>query len=167
MHNLMKENGFTMFHTENYDVKASVAEVNIHIQKHRLWRYMDGKKTKRWVDALQPLTKSRNSIVFPGHGLRPIDVNEMNAGLVFRKLYPRLARGLRRYPLKHKYEVGQKVKLSVLRNPLVHAFYGTYTQETYIIHSKLNTDPVTYRVTNEEGDVMRGTVYEAELLPVY
>ena len=167
MRQLMKENGVTTFHTENYDVKASVAEVNICILKHRLWRYMNGKKTKRWVDALEDITKSRNSAVFPGHGFKPIDVNEMNAGIVFRRLYPRLARGLRRFPLKHKYKVGQKVKLSVLRNPLIHSFYGTYTQESYIVHSQLNTDPVTYRVTNEEGDVMRGTVYEDELLPVY
>lgn len=167
MRELMKDNGVTMFHTENYDVKASVAEVNIRILKHRLWRYMDGKNTKRWVDVLQQITKSRNETVFPGHGFRPIDVNELNAGEAFRKLYPKLARGLRRFPLKHKYDIGQRVKLSVLRNPLVHSFYGTYTQETYIISSRLNTDPVTYRVSNEEGDNMRGTVYEDELLPIH
>ena len=167
MRDLMAKNAVTMFHTENYDVKASVAEVNIRILKHRLWRYMDGMKTKRWVDALESITNSRNQTIFPGHGYRPVDVNELNAGVVFRRLYPKLSRGLRRFPLKHKYDIGQKVKLSVLRNPLVHAFYGTYTRETYVIHSQLNTDPVTYRVTNEEGDIMRGTIYESELLPVY
>ena len=128
---------------------------------------MDGKNTKRWVDALEAITKSRNSTVFPGHKYRPVDVNEMNAGKVFRRLYPKLSQGLRRFPLKHKYDVGQKVKLSVLRNPLVHSFYGTYTKETYVIRSRLNTDPVTYRVSNEEGAAMRGTVYEDELLPIY
>ena len=144
-----------------------MAEVNIRIMKHRLWRYMEGNNTKRWLDALQPLTKSRNEAVFKGHGYRPIDVTPINAGRVFRRLYPKLSRGLRRFPLKHKYDIGQKVKLSVLRNPLVHAFYGTYTDETYVIYSRLNTDPVTYRVTNVDGDVMRGTIYEDELLAVY
>ena len=83
MRDLMSKHGITIFHTEQYDVKASVAEVNIRILKHRLWRYMDSNNTKRWLDTLQPITESRNRTKFSGHKFRPIDVNEYNSGPYF------------------------------------------------------------------------------------
>ena len=86
MKKVMQENGVVLFHTEQYDVKSSLAEVNIRILKHRLWRYMDEHGTKRWLDILEPMTRSRNNSVFPKHGLKPVDVNEYNAGEVFRSL---------------------------------------------------------------------------------
>ena len=164
---LMEEQGIVLFSSEQYDVKASIAEVNIRILKHRLWRYMDSNNTKKWSDVLQQITSSRNRSVFSGHGFRPVDVNEYNAGQVFRRLYPELSKGKRRYPLKFKYKIGQKVKLSILRSPLIHSFYKTYTDELFIIHSRLSTDPITYHVKNMSNDVMRGSVYEDEILPIY
>ena len=116
----MKARGVIHFASEQ---KAYVAEAFIKKMKYRLYRYLEANRTRNWSRALADLTHGMNESVFAGHGFKPSQVNEKNEGEVFRKLFPMLARGLRRYPLRWRYSVGQRVKIAIDRSKLWHSFY--------------------------------------------
>ena len=88
------------------------------------------------------------------------------AGKVFKRLWPDVYYGQRRFPFRYKYELGDKVRISLKRNPLKHSFSGTFSEEIFVIIDRHPRDPVVYRLADSENYPVRGLFTEAELSKV-
>ncbi|WP_141202216.1 hypothetical protein [Oceanimonas doudoroffii] len=65
-----------------------MAEVNIRKMKRVIYRMITQMGSEKYVDKLPEIECAHNHRIHPKTGFRPIDINEENTPLVFRKLYP-------------------------------------------------------------------------------
>ena len=66
---------------------------------------------------------------------------------------------------KHKYQIGDKVRIASYRNVFRKSYQDTtFTRELFEIVDTLQTNPPTYKLKDlKEGELIEGTFYEEEL----
>ncbi len=62
-----------------------------------------------------------------------------------------------------KYKVGDIVRISKVRGPFTKGYEQNYTEEFFTISACIPRDPPVYRLSDYDGDVIDGGVYEEEL----
>lgn len=88
------------------------------------------------------------------------------AGVVFKRLWPEIYYGTRRFPLHYVFEIGDKCRITLNRQPLKHSFYGLYSEEIFTVIERFPRDPVVYRLADAEGHPVRGLFTRNELTKV-
>ena len=73
---------------------------------------------------------------------------------------------LRSIPRKHNFNVNNKVRLSAYRYAFKRGFHKNYTEQIFTIIDRLNTNPPTYHIKDEDGNLIEGAFYEKELVKV-
>ena len=70
---------------------------------------------------------------------------------------------------KHKYQIGDKVRIASYRNVFRKSYQDTtFTRELFEIVDTLQTNPPTYKLKDlKEGELIEGTFYEEELQRVH
>ena len=92
--------------------------------------------------------------------MMPVDVNWSNAG-VWKTLY-----GEKPKPIKYKFNLGDKVKLSKHKRIFEKDYLTSWTKETFTIAQRLPGDLPVYCLKEADGDFTQGTFYEQELQKV-
>ena len=102
--------------------KASIVERAIRTIKSRLERIFFKQKTNRWINVLNDVIQNYNLTPHSAHGLPPLEVNDENKDIVFKRMFPfktvrivcRLREGDRVRKIKEKtiFEKGYKIKWS-------------------------------------------------------
>src|SRR5438477_5436817 len=65
---------------------------------------------------------------------------------------------------KPKYKVGDFVRIYKYKNLFEKGYIGRWTKEVFQISRILNTNPVTYNIMDEDGEIIKRGFYEFELL---
>ena len=65
---------------------------------------------------------------------------------------------------KPKYKIGDFVRIYKYKNLFEKGYIGRWTKEVFKIVEVLPTNPVTYIIMDEDGEVIKGGFYEQELL---
>ena len=153
--------------------------------KKRMTKYLDNKKSPRYIDILDDLVKGYNETYHSSIGMTPNEVtkeNELEVSynhMIMRK--KRLGTGKRKInkipqeqaddvlPPSTKnqdfsFEIGTHVRLSLRPERIVSEYKHRWTQEIFTISSrwKRNGIPV-YKVKDETGEVLYGSFYTQEL----
>ncbi len=138
----------------------------MHIRelKRKLYKYMSGNETKRYIDVLGNLVNSLNVRYRCKIGTRPVDVSEDNSGKVLKRRYPQLFAGSRRYPLKYKFKLNDAVRISLHKEKLRHGYLPNFSEELYRVIKLVPYDPVRYKLASMENEVIEGLFYEEELI---
>jgi hypothetical protein len=147
---------------QNYDVKASIAERMIKTVKHRLYRYFTEKKTLRWLEAIPKITKGINNTVNRNLGMRPIDVNFLNAQKVRQRLYGTAYAPMGKPTLKE----GDVVRVVQPSNAFKKGYLPNFSQSTYNIKQVKRRNPPVYKIEYPEGSrttEVEGNWYKEEL----
>jgi len=144
--------------SENEDIKAPVVERFNRTLKQKMYRYFTAKRTRRYVDVLPDLVHSYNSTRHRSIGMAPMEVTADNEGVVRERLYPPKPKTLR-----WKYDVGDKVCISMQRRPFKKGYVGNWSEELLVVGTRLPTSPVTYKLKDLAGDDIKGTIYTDEL----
>ena len=74
----LKQRHIDHFHTQNFDMKASIAERFIHMLKKRLRRYFTYTNSRRYVEVLPALVEIYNNTHHRSIGRAPNSVNAEN-----------------------------------------------------------------------------------------
>jgi hypothetical protein len=90
--------------------------------------------------------------------MTPAEVTSENEELVRQRLYP-----LKPKTFKYRYNVGDRVRISMHRRPFQKSYLGLWSEEIFVIKSRLPTVPVTYQLNDLAGDDIKGKFYELEL----
>ena len=90
-----------------------------------------------------------------------VEVNADNENEVRARLYPPKPKSY-----KWKYDVGDRVRITMQRRPFHKGYLGEWSQEIFEIASRLPTTPVTYELRDLVGEAIKGRFYEPEIQKV-
>ena len=145
--------------------KANYVERLIRTLKARMFRYFTSKQTYRYVDVLQDLVKSYNHTFHRTIKTSPAEVNDDNEDVLWRRQYVIPLSG--KPPPKvgtFKLEVGDRVRISHLRQPFSRDYKQRWTGEVFVIGSRRMRDGLpVYSLKDWYDEPITGTFYEEEL----
>jgi hypothetical protein len=154
----LRKNRIIFYTSENDDVKCSIVERAIRTLKQRLFRYFTHAKTYRYIEVLPQITSAYNSTVHRGIGISPENVNFKNQ----KKLFFAQHAGVRA-TVRFNFREGDSVRISESKKPFKKAYEGQWSRETFVIKSRFPTHPVTYSISDLNGEEIIGKFYEKEL----
>lgn len=157
---LMKK--YNINHYSTYTtLKASIVERFNRTLKTWMWKLFSLNGNYKWIDVLQDLIDKYNNTVHRTIKMKPVDVNKTNE----KKLLSSVYRKIKTFPLP-KFKVGDKVRISKYKHLFEKGYTPNYTTEIFEIEKVKITDPVTYILKDYQGQTIRGSFYEQELLKV-
>ena len=149
-----------LYSTENEE-KSSIAERWVRTIKEKMWKYFTDNNTYKYIDVLPDLVEDYNNTVHSSTKLTPIEASkEENELKVWRNLYPDRYKTSRLNP---KFSVGDEVRITKKKKIFEKGYTTRWTEEIFTIKEIRNTNPITYKLTDLQGEEIKGTFYEPEL----
>ena len=153
--------------------KASVVERLNRTMKSIMFRYFTHNSTRVYINVLEDLTHKYNHSLHRMLKMKPVDVNKTNELQVWLNLYEKRLYGNNNYnkklvsrKRKTKLEVGDLVRLAIETLPFRKGYLPTWTEELFKIRAVLKTRPITFKVSDQSGEDIKGTFYESEIQKV-
>lgn len=154
----LRDNNIVLYSTSS-DMKCALVERFNRTLKEKMFRYFTHHNTLRYLDILPKLMSAYNNRPHGSlDGLRPVDVNRGNQEEVWKILY-----GKDDKKLKGKFRIGEYVRISKLRGVFKKGYTTGWTEEIFRIENILETVPVTYKISDLDGEVLEGIFYHEEL----
>ena len=157
----LKDVGVDFFTTHNEETKASIVERFNRTLKSRMWKYFTAKNTLRYLDVLHNLVWSYNNSYHRSIKMTPVSVTPANQEKVWQTLYGSVVK-----QTTPKFEVGDRVVISMAKRPFRKGYLPNWTEEFFTIDVLVSGTPPTYKVRDDHGDTLEGTFYEQELQKV-
>ena len=149
-----------LYATENEE-KSSIAERWIRTMKEKMFKYFTDNNTYNYIDALPELVEDYNNTVHSSTKLTPTDASkEENELKVWRNLYPDRYKTSRLNP---KFSVGDEVRITKKKKVFEKGYTTRWTEEIFAIKEIRETNPITYKLEDLQGEEIKGTFYEPEL----
>ena len=149
-----------IYNTENEE-KSSIVERWIRTMKEKMWKYFTDNNTYKYIDVLPELVEDYNNTVHSSIKMTPIDASKKKNELtVWRNLYPD------RYKINNltpKFSVGDEVRIIKKKKVFEKGYTTRWTEEIFTIKEIQNTNPITYKLEDLQGEEIKGTFYEPEL----
>ena len=121
-----------------------------------MWKYFTANNTLKYIDILQKLVKSYNHSQHCSIGMRPVDVNEANEGVVWQKLYGSES------PRSTKYnQYIDQVRINKTRRTFKKGHLANWT-EVCTITERIPRQPPVYSIADYDDEKLDETSYEQE-----
>ena len=160
MNDLRKLYDIELYSTENEE-KSSIAERWIRTMKEKMFKYFTDYNTNKYIDVLPDLVEDYNNTVHSSTKLTPTDASkEENELKVWRNLYPDRYKTSRLNP---KFSVGDEVRITKKKKVFEKGYTTRWTEEIFTIKEIRETNPITYKLEDLQGEEIKGTFYEPEL----
>ena len=149
-----------LYSTENEE-KSSIAERWIRTIKEKMWKYFTDNNTYKYIDVLPDLVEDYNNTVHSSTKLTPIEASKKKNELtVWRNLYPDR---YKKYNITPKFSVGDEVRITKKKKVFEKGYTTRWTEEIFTIKEIRETNPITYKLEDLQGEEIKGTFYEPEL----
>ena len=149
-----------LYSTENEE-KSSIAERWVRTIKEKMWKYFTDNNTYKYIDVLPDLVEDYNNTVHSSIKLTPKEASKKKNELtVWRNLYPDR---YKKYNITPKFSVGDEVRITKKKKVFEKGYTSRWTEEIFTITEVQNTNPVTYKLADLQGEEIKGTFYEPEL----
>ena len=150
------------YYTTQNETKASVCERFNRTLLNRLYKYFTYSKSQRYIKALPKILTSYNHSFHRSIGRKPVEVNKSNESKVWSVLYKDLFSKVK----NHRLNIGDRIRISKNKGIFEKGYVGNWTEELFTVAQKQYTNPVTYKVREDNGDLLIGSFYEKELQKV-
>ena len=163
---LAPQYGFTLFHTQNREIKASHAERFIQTLKTMIRRSMTTLNINyRYLKYLPAIVERYNES--PHRGIfyaRPVDLY-VHQKFPKKFYYNVIKRDLNTsYPTKTLLSAGTCVRIARTKNNIFEkSSLRRWVKEVFVIHKVYITDPVTYKLRDNKSEDIEGIFYLEEL----
>jgi hypothetical protein len=155
---LLQSYGINHYYTYS-DKKASIVERFNRTLKGEMWKSFSELGSFKWLEILPDLLKKYNNKKHRTIGVRPIDVTQENENEILRKIVSTRKQHL----YKHKFKVGDKVRISLRFKQLTKGYWPRWSNEIYTVWKTQLTNPPTYILKDYKGEVLKGGFYQEEL----
>ena len=167
---LLDRYGIKHLYAQN-ESKAAISEFVIKTIKSRLYRYFTHTRNYEYIRKLQSFANSYNQTHHRTIGMAPAKVTKAKETSIWWRMYwPKndlVIRKTKKVRKPFKFKVGDKVRLSHLRNPFTREYDERWTGEIFTIAQKILRGGLPlYRVKDYDGDEIKGTFYQSELQKV-
>ena len=163
--NFLKSKKIHFFTTENPETKASIVARFQRTLKSRMWKYFTHHLTLRYLDILSKLVNAYNHSYHRSIKHAPVSVTVQNETKVSEILF-----GNKKLNCKNskssqaKFKVGDFVRINKTKRTFEKGYLPNWTQELFKISAVIKTQPpVSYKITDLDGESVRGTFYSQEL----
>ena len=113
------------------------------------------------MSVLPDLLEDYNNTVHSSTKFSPTDASkEENELTVWRNLYPDRLKINRLTP---KFSVGDEVRITKKKKVFEKGYTTRWTEEIFTIKEIRDTNPITYKLSDLQGEEIKGTFYEPEL----
>lgn len=148
---------------------AGMAERANRTLKERLSRYFTEKGTKKWIDVIAHLVVAINRSPSRGlGGIAPDDVTFSNSASLRTLFNKRIQEKYNRQKQKNLLSVGQRVRIEKHKHVFEKGYQPNFTSEIFTIQRvRKESAPVTYALTDDTGQKIKGWFYRADLCPIY
>jgi transposase InsO family protein len=142
------------------DVKSSMVEAFNKTLLKRLFKYMYHNNTRRYIDILPSVLEAYNSSTHRMIGIAPDDVNKDNEEALWNLQY-----GPSEFPLRaiYRFKLHDSVRISLNKNIFEKSYKPNWSTEIFKIAQRRATNPVTYRLSDARGELLKGSFYENEM----
>lgn len=160
MKKMLKERNINLYSTFTTK-KAAIVERFNRTLKCKMWKQFSFRGTYKWIDILQRLISEYNNTKHRTIKMKPNEVNEQNERYLLQTVYnyKLLSNGKNR----SKFKLGDLVRISKYKHVFDKGYTPNWTTEIFEINRIQKTDPITYLLTDLEGNDIKGTVYKEEL----
>lgn len=167
MQKFFKTHNITHFVTQN-ETKANYAERAIQTIKGKIIKYMRAKQTRQWVNQLVNFTKSYNNTIHRSIKQTPASVTKKDENKLWKQLYLSNPIATPTKKIIYKFEIGDIVRISLLRHPFKRYYSEHWTNELFIIEKRNIKQYIPiYHLTDYAKEEIKGTFYESELQKVH
>ena len=123
-----------------------------------MFKYFSANNTRKYIDVLVLLVDQYNNTIHSS--MTPIEASrEANENKVWRNLYPEFG-GV---TLTAKISIGDNVRITKKKKIFDKVYTQRWTEEVFKISKIQLTIPVTYKITDYDGEEIQGSFYEQEL----
>ena len=160
---LLAKDKIKVYSTENEE-KSSVCERWNRTIKDKMYKRFTMQNNTVYVDILPKILASYNNSRHRSIGMTPIQARKPeNYGKVYFNLYGDLARDNKKND-KPAFVIGDRVRISKYKRVTFDKGYTpNWTEEVFIIDEIRFTNPITYKIKDLNGEVIKGTFYREEL----
>lgn len=156
---LLKAEKIILYHNHS-PLKAAMVERFNRSLMTRLQKQFTYRKQNVYHDVLQNVVDSYNSTVHRSIACAPKDVDKYNQMDAWFKSNKDL---IKRNVTKSKYKVGNFVRMKVLKSVFSKGYASSFSDDTYKISEVIQSKPVTYKISDNEGNNVLGIFYAQEL----
>ena len=155
---VLEANDVMLYSTENEDISSVVERWN-RTMKNIRWKYFTTNSTQKYIDVLPSMAAKYNSTYHRSIKLSPSDArNSSNYQHVHIALYDNA-----RKAALPKFHIGDKVRITRTKGTFDKGFTPNWTEEPFTISSVKASNPPTYTIKDQFGELVRGAFYEQEL----
>lgn len=157
--NFLKSQNIHFFTTENPETKASIVERFQRTLKSRMWKYFTHHRTLKYVDVLPKLVHGYNHAYHRSIKRTPASVDVKNEVQVSTILY-----GKKQKLATPELRVGDFVRINKTKRTFEKGYLPNWTQELFRVTGVIKSQsPVTYKIEDLDGELIKGTFYSQEL----
>ena len=125
-----------------------------------MFKYFSANNTRKYIDVLDLLVDQYHNTIHSSIKMTPIEAcRQVNENKVWRNLYPEFG-GMTLIP---KFSIGDTVRITKKKKIFDKGYTQRWTEEVFKISKIQLTIPVTYKITDYNGEVIQGSFYEEEL----
>ena len=128
--------------------------------KEKMFKYFSANNTRKYVDILDLLVNQYNNSIHSSIKMTPKGASRKeNENKVWRNLYPELGGKT----LSRKFSIGDNVRITKKKKIFDKGYTERWTEEVFKISKIQLTIPVTYKITDYNGEEIQGSFCEQEL----
>ena len=155
-----KNNNIKWYHTFNRDIKCSICERFNRTILNKIYKNFTLNNNTIWINDLDKLTNEYNNSYHRTIKMKPIDASlKVNENIVRNNLY-----NFKYTNKKSKFSIGDRVRVSLLKNTFEKSYTSNWSQEIFIIDDIKTSNVYYYFLKDLQGELIDGMFYEQELL---
>ena len=125
-----------------------------------MFKYFSANNTRKYVDVLDLLVDQYNNTIHLSIKMSPKEASRKeNENKVWRNLYPEFGGKT----LAPKFSIGDNIRITKTKNSFDKGYTQRWTEEVFEISKIQLTIPVTYKITDYNGEEIQGSFYGQEL----
>ena len=157
--NFFNDNNIKWYHTYNRDIKCSICERFNRTILNKIYKNFTLNNNTIWIKDLNKLVKEYNNSYHRTIKMKPIDASKKSNENIVRKNYNFEITD--RIP---KFSIGDKVRVSLLKNTFEKGYTSNWSEQIYIIDDINSSNVHYYYLKDLNGGKLDGTFYQEELL---
>ena len=147
-------------HTYDRDIKCSICERYNRTILNKTYKNFSLNNNTIWINDLDKLVNKYNNSYHRSIKMKPILASKKsNENIIRNNLY-----NFKITNKKPKFSIGDKVRVSLLKNSFVKSYTSHYSQEIFTIDDIKTSNVHYYSLKDLQGEKIDGSFYEQELL---
>ena len=153
------DNNIKWYHTYNRDIKCSICERFNRTILNKMYKNFTLNNNTIWIKDLNKLVKEYNNSYHRTVKMKPVDASKKSNENIVRKNY-----NFKITDKKPKFSIGDKVRISLLKNTFEKGYTSNWSEQTYVIYDIKSSNVHYYYLKDLNGNKIDGVFYEQELL---